>query len=283
MKTILVTGALGQLGRCFQKYSNDYPSFKFIFCSSIDLDITSKKEVSAYFTKYKIDICINCAAYTNVEQAENEKGKAFLINAEAVSYLAENCKMHDTVLFHISTDYVFDGKTNEPYTESAEVNPINVYGASKLQGENNIQDILSRYFIFRTSWLYSQFGHNFYKTILKKATEKAALNITTSQTGTPTNASDLAEYILKVIQLNSKNYGIYHFSNEGEATWFDFAKAILNFSEKRERISLNKSGFYKTLAERPTYSVLSKQKIKTTFDLPILNWKTSLKALIAEK
>ena len=282
MKNILVTGTSGQLGRCFQKLSEKFADFNFLFCNSSQLDITSKKALSAYFSNHKIDICINCAAYTNVEQAEKEKEKAFLINSTAVRQLAEICKTQNCTLYHISTDYVFDGKAKEPYSETDEVNPINVYGASKLKGEEQIQQILSEYFIFRTSWLYSQYGHNFYNTILKKAQERATLNITTAQTGTPTNANDLAAYILKVIELDSKDYGIYHYSNEGQATWFDFSETILNFSGNRDQVSLNKSGFYQTLAERPSFSVLSKQKLKSTFDIPILDWKTSLKALIDE-
>lgn len=282
MKTILVTGANGQLGQCLQKHSKKYPNFIFLFCSSKELDITSKVDLEVYFQNHEIDYCINAAAYTNVEQAENEKEKAFLVNAEGAENIAAICKANNAILIHISTDYVFNGKANEPYKETDEVEPINVYGASKLKGEEGITSILNEHFIFRTSWLYSEFGHNFYNTIQRKADEKAELNITTSQLGTPTNANDLAEYILDIINSGSTDYGIYHFSNEGEATWYDFAEEILDYSEKRDRVILNKTGFFKTLAERPEYSVLSKEKVINHFG-PIKDWRISLHQLIDEK
>ncbi|SDR92649.1 dTDP-4-dehydrorhamnose reductase [Christiangramia echinicola] len=282
MKTILVTGANGQLGQCLQKHSKKYPNFTYLFCSSKELDITSKEDLEVYFQNHEIDYCINAAAYTNVEQAENEKEKAFLVNAEGVENIAAICKANNAILIHISTDYVFNGKANKPYKETDEVEPINVYGASKLKGEEGITSILNEHFIFRTSWLYSEFGHNFYNTIQRKADEKAELNITTSQLGTPTNANDLAGYILNIINSGSTDYGIYHFSNEGEATWYDFAEEILDYSEKRDRVILNKTGFFKTLAERPEYSVLSKEKVINHFG-PIKDWRISLHQLIDEK
>lgn len=283
MRTILVTGANGQLGQCFQKQAKKYPNYRFLFCSSKELDVTSKQRLQQIFSQHKIDHCINTAAYTNVEQAENEKEKAYLVNAEATANIAEICKKYDTTLFHFSTDYVFNGKASTPYSETDEVQPINIYGASKLKGEENIQRILDRFFIFRTSWLYSEFGHNFFNTILRKADENAELNITTSQLGTPTNANDLAEFVLKIIDSDSKEYGLYHFSNQGEATWYDFAKEILDYSGKMDQVTLNKTGFFKTLAERPAYSVLSKEKAQKNFGFPIPEWKESLHRLIDEK
>lgn len=281
MKTILVTGANGQLGQCFQKQAKKYPNYRYLFCSSAELDITSLKSLERFFSRHKIDFCINTAAYTNVEQAENEKEKAILVNAEGAKNVADICKKHSTVLFHFSTDYVFNGKSQAPYKESDSVDPINVYGASKLKGEELIKGIFEEFFIFRTSWLYSEFGHNFFRTIQKKAKEKAALNITTSQLGTPTNANDLAAYVLEIIESGSKAFGIYHFSNEGEATWYDFAKEILDYSQKSEEVILNKTGFFKTLAVRPEYSVLSKEKFTQNFG-PVKNWKVSLHELIDE-
>lgn len=283
MKTILVTGANGQLGQCFQKQSKKYPDYTFLFCSSKELDITSTQSLEDIFNEQKINYFINTAAYTNVEQAENEKEKAFLVNADAAANIAEICKKYETTLFHFSTDYVFNGKASRPYSEADEVDPINVYGASKLKGEEHIQSILDRYFIFRTSWLYSEFGHNFFNTILRKAEEKAELNITTSQLGTPTNANDLAEFVLKIIEADSQEYGLYHFSNLGEATWHDFAKEILEYSGKIDQVTLNKTGFFKTLAERPAYSVLSKDKAQKNFGFTIPEWKESLHRLIDEK
>ena len=281
MKTILVTGANGQLGKCIQKHSKKYPSYKFLFCSSRELDITDQTSLDKVLSEHEVDYCINAAAYTNVEQAENEKEKAFLVNAEGARNVAEACQEHNATLIHISTDYVFNGQAQEPYTETDEVDPINVYGASKLKGEEEISSVFKEYFIFRTSWLYSEFCHNFFNTILRKADENAELNITTSQVGTPTNANDLAEYILKIIDSGSKAYGLYHFSNEGKATWFDFAWEILAYSNKLDQVTLNKTGFFKTLAERPEYSVLSKEKAVQTFG-PIMDWKTSLHRLIDE-
>ncbi|SDS38440.1 dTDP-4-dehydrorhamnose reductase [Gramella sp. MAR_2010_147] len=279
MKTILITGANGQLGRCFQKQSKKYPDFKILYCSSKELDITSKPALKEFFNAHQIDFCINTAAYTNVEQAEKENEQAYLVNAEGAKNIAEACKKQDSVLFHFSTDYVFNGQSGKPYKETDEVDPINIYGSSKLKGEREIQSVLNRYFIFRTSWLYSEFGHNFFRTIQRKADEHSTLNITTTQTGTPTNANDLADYVFKIIESGSKDFGLYHFSNEGEATWFDFAKEILEYSGKMEQVTLNKTGFFKTLAVRPEYSVLSKEKFTNTF-WTVKDWKKSLHDLI---
>jgi len=281
MKTILVTGANGQLGHCFQKQAKKYPNFKFLFCSSKELNITTKEALEQFFEEQQIDFCINTAAYTNVEQAENENEKAFSVNAEGAKNIAEICKKYEAVLFHFSTDYVFNGQSQKPYEETDEVDPINVYGASKLKGEEEIQSAMEQYFILRTSWLYSEFGHNFFRTILRKADEKAELNITTSQIGTPTNANDLAQLVLKMITSESQDFGVYHFSNEGQATWYDFAAEILNYSGKMDQVTLNKRGFFKTLAKRPEYSVLSKEKITNQFG-SVEDWKKSLFDLINE-
>lgn len=279
MKTILITGANGQLGHCFQKQAKKYPNFQFLYCSSKELDITSKDDLKYFFSENNIDYCINTAAYTNVEQAENEPDKAFLVNAESLGNLAEFCASYNVILFHFSTDYVFNGKSHKPYKETDETDPINVYGASKLKGEEEIQSKMTDFFIFRTSWLYSEFGHNFFRTILRKADEGAELNITTSQKGTPTNANDLAAFVLELISSENKSFGIYHFSNEGEATWYDFAEEILNYSGKMNQVTLNKTGFFKTLAVRPEYSVLSKEKITKNFR-PVKDWKVSLHDLL---
>lgn len=283
MKTILITGANGQLGQCFQKQARKYTNYTFLFCSSGELDITSNPSLESFFYKHTIDFCINTAAYTNVEQAENEREKAFLVNAEGARNMAEICKKYEVTLFHFSTDYVFNGKADGPYQEDHQVDPINVYGASKLKGEQYIEQNWDRYFIFRTSWLYSEYGHNFFNTILRKAGENAELNITTSQLGTPTNANDLAEFVLQIIETDSQAYGLYHFSNNGEASWYDFAREILDFSGKLDQVSLNPTGSYKTQAARPAYSVLSKEKAERMFGLPIKDWKNSLHQLIDEK
>ncbi|HEY9185078.1 MAG TPA: dTDP-4-dehydrorhamnose reductase [Salegentibacter sp.] len=283
MKKVLITGASGQLGRCFQKIASEYPEIKFKFLDSAELDITNQDQLRQIFSEENPQYCVNCAAYTNVEKAEDDKEAAFKINAEAVKNLAEICNDSETVLIHISTDYVFDGKATKPYEETDEVNPINVYGASKLKGEEYIRQMLDKYFIFRTSWLYSEFGHNFFNTILKKAEEGASLTITTSQTGTPTNANDLADFVLQLISEENTHFGLYHYSNTGEATWYDFAEAILKFSGKLDQVDLNKSGYYKTRADRPAYSVLDKQKLQDAFKLRVPEWHESLKHLIINR
>ena len=263
-----------------EKISKNYSEFNFILKSSSEADITDKPKLEKLFSEIKFDWVINCAAYTNVEKAESEEEKTFKINATGAKNLAEVCNENLATLVHFSTDYVFDGKAEKPYMETDKTNPINVYGASKLQGEQLIAEVLKEHFIFRTSWLYSEFGHNFYKTILRKIEENAELNITTSQTGTPTNANDLAEFVLEIISSESKDFGLYHFSNLGEATWYDFAKAILEFTGNSEDIVLNKSNSFKTIAARPEYSVLDKGKVEQQFSKQVLHWKVSLEKLI---
>lgn len=277
MRKVLITGASGQLGQCFKKISSNYPDVDFTFATSEDLDVTLFGVLGNYFRKNEFDYCINCAAYTNVEQAEREQEKAYLINAEAVKALVRACKETSCTLFHFSTDYVFNGKKDSPYLEEDETDPLNVYGASKLVGEEYIRNNMDKYFIFRTSWLYSDMGHNFFNTVRRKVGEGESMGITTSQKGTPTNAYDLAAYVLKIIASEKEDFGLYHFSNRGEATWFDFAKEIVLNIGKDADLSVNND--YETMAVRPSYSVLSKEKTMGTFDYPILDWKESLKQL----
>ncbi|MCF4100656.1 dTDP-4-dehydrorhamnose reductase [Gillisia sp. M10.2A] len=280
MKTVLVTGASGQLGSCLQKIANERLEIDWLFLTSAEMSVSSKKDLRLVFGNKQIDYCINCAAYTNVEKAESEKDKAFDINATAVKELALICKEHNLVLIHISTDYVFDGEKELPYLETDLTNPINVYGASKLQGEKHIQEILDKYFIFRTSWLYSQFGHNFFKTVLKKAYEGETLNITTAQTGTPTNANDLAEFLTNLIVEGNANYGLYHFSNLGATTWYGFAKKILEITALNEKVELNKDTSYTTIAKRPQNSVLDKEKLETSFKIDLNTWEKAVEELL---
>jgi dTDP-4-dehydrorhamnose reductase len=279
MKTVLVTGAGGQLGKCFELATRDIDDIDWLFMDSSEVNITSSCDLQQVFSSKRIDFCINCAAYTNVEKAESEREKAFEINATAVKTLAELCKKNRTVLFHFSTDYVFDGKASTPYKEEDQTAPINVYGASKLKGEQYIMEVSHAYFIFRTSWLYSQFGHNFYRTILKKAGEGAELNITTSQTGTPTNANHLAALVVELIQENSSDYGLYHYSNTGQTTWYGFAREILIASGNLGSVSLKEDNSYKTIAERPAYSVLDKDKVLSFLNKSIAPWEVALKEL----
>ncbi|MCH2193780.1 dTDP-4-dehydrorhamnose reductase [Kordia sp.] len=280
MKTVLVTGANGQLGQCIQKVQQQHPNITFHFKSSKELDITDTIAIRAYFSENTIDYCVNCAAYTNVELAESEEDKAYLVNAKAAKNLAKTCAENNITLLHVSTDYVFDGTKTSPYVETDITNPISVYGASKLKGEKNIQAVAEKYFIIRTSWLYAEFGKNFYKTILQKAKEKANLTITTEQKGTPTNANDLAELILEIINTKNTNYGIYHFSNEGEATWYDFTKEIiqnLNLPET-DQPTLKSVDSYKTKAARPKNSVLDKSKVRSI--IKTKSWQESLRNLM---
>lgn len=277
MKRILVTGANGQLGKCIQDAAADFPHLEFVFVSKETLDISNADSLREYFTKNKFTHCINTAAYTNVEKAESEAEQAFAINAEAVKNLAAVCQNHDCVLLHISTDYVFDGKKRTAYVETDETNPINVYGASKLKGEQYIQDICEKFFIFRTSWLYSQYGHNFLKTILNYAEAGKPLTVTTQQTGTPTNANDLAAALLQVIAQDSGDYGLYHYSNAGQTTWFGFAEEILKQSGKLESTKLAKISHYRTFAARPEYSVLDSSLISEKLQIFPVSWEKSLK------
>ena len=279
MKKILVTGANGQLGRCIKDASINFPELDFIFASREELAIDDKASVTNLFSSHKIDYCINAAAYTNVEKAESEPEKAFLINAEAVKNLAILCKENNTTLIQISTDYVFDGEKSVPYTEEDPTNPLNVYGASKLKGEHYVQEICEAYFILRTSWLYSQYGHNFFNSIQRFVKEGRDLTITTEQIGTPTNANDLTEVILAIITTNTKKYGIYNFSNKGETTWYHFTKAILELTKQFDPSKLAKTDHYRTFAARPKYSVLNNNALKQIVTNSI-DWKTSLETLI---
>lgn len=274
---ILVTGAGGQLGKCFRQASQKYPDMDFTFTTSEDLDLSQYAVVGAYLRREKFDICINCAAYTNVEQAEKEQEMAYLTNAESVQNLARDCEETGCTLIHFSTDYVFNGKKDSPYTEEDTTEPLNVYGASKLLGEEYIREATDRYLIFRTSWLYSDIGKNFFNTVRTKAEAGETLNITTSQLGTPTNAHDLAAFILQIIHQKKLEFGLYHYSNLGEATWYDFAREILELMNSKTE--LNENNDFQTLAVRPANSVLSKKKIQEVFQLPVPHWKESLKGL----
>ena len=279
---VLVTGANGQLGQALQSIAGNYRSIDFVFCSSSDLDITNKENCETVFNKINPDYCINTAAYTAVDKAESEPDKAQLINVFGAKNIAETCKEFDVKLIHISTDFVFDGSNRSPYTETNLPNPKGVYGQTKLDGEKAIQEVISNYFIIRTSWVYSQFANNFMKTMLRLASEREAISVVNDQIGTPTNAVDLAEALVQIIltdnnQPTTKNYGIYHFSNEGQCSWYDFAAEIF----RGNKISINLQPIpttsYPTPAERPKYSVLDKSKIIRVFGVEIKDWKESLK------
>jgi dTDP-4-dehydrorhamnose reductase len=277
---ILITGANGQLGKCIRDISNHYPEYNFLFLGRKELDIVNKEAIRVLFDKEEFDYCVNTAAYTNVEKAESEKEKAFLVNEGGVKNLAKQCKKNNTTLIQVSTDYVFDGKKRAPYTEKDPTNPVNVYGASKLEGEKVLQEIWRKHYIIRTSWLYSQYGQNFYNMILRFVKEGKSLTVTTEQTGTPTNANDLAEAILNIITSDSKSYGIYNYSNQGEATWYDFAKEILTQTGQLTQTNLVKTDYYRTFAQRPAFSVLDARKYFSKFNYQSIEWQKSLKNVI---
>lgn len=282
MKTkVLVTGASGQLAQTIKKiYFKNKDNIHFTFVSKEELDITNLHSLSVFFSENRFNYCVNCAAYTNVEQAEEAIDLAFKINAEGVKNLAVLCKKEKVTLIHISTDYVFDGTKESPYTEIDKTNPINQYGKSKLKGEEYISKTLKEHYIIRTSWLYSAYSKNFAKTIINKIKENADLKITIAETGTPTSCIDLAKVIYSIIKLESVPYGIYHYSNEGEATWYDFAVEIAKSFNDYNETKITSVASFKTKAMRPKYSVLNKNKILTEIKADNDNWKIALLKVI---
>jgi dTDP-4-dehydrorhamnose reductase len=279
---VLVTGASGQLGQSIQFIASQYPEMQFIFASSTDLDITNPERVSTFFSLNKIDFCVNTAAYTAVDKAETEIEKARLVNIEGPKNLAIACQKNNVTLIHISTDFVFDGEGKIPYVENEKTNPIGVYGQTKLDGEREVIANCIKHFIIRTSWVYSQFGNNFMKTMLRLAQDRTELNVVSDQIGTPTNAVDLADVILTIIQnchseqREESLYGVYNFSNEGICSWYDFAVEIFKQNHISIHVNPIPTEAYPTPAKRPKYSVLDKSKIKSTFGIKIKNWQEAL-------
>ncbi|KAA2241440.1 dTDP-4-dehydrorhamnose reductase [Chitinophaga agrisoli] len=282
MQNILVTGANGQLGQAIQLIAGQYPELNFIYTDFQELDITSAEAVTAFFTAQSIHACVNCAAYTAVDKAETDEEKAFQLNFEGALNLSAACQEHGAQLIHISTDYVFDGKYYRPYTEEDEPNPQSIYGASKLRGEAAALGNDPATIVIRTSWLYSQFGVNFVKRMKELMQERPSLNVVFDQAGTPTYAVDLAKAILQILQYRQLNPetnlgGVYHYSNEGVTSWYDFAVTIKELTAAACQVQPITSDQYPTPAQRPAYSVFNKQKIKTTFGIEIPHWKDSLR------
>lgn len=288
---VLVTGANGQLGQSIRFVAHKYPNIQFVYTDFQEMDITNFENCQSVFSVHKPQFCINTAAYTAVDKAESEVEKAHLINAVGPENLAKVCKEFDTILLHISTDFIFDGTSTSlsmtnGYKETDIPNPQSVYGQTKLDGELAVQKNWEKHFIIRTSWVYSQFANNFMKTMLRLASERESLSVVNDQIGTPTNAVDLAEVLLKIIQSPITNhpspFGVYNFSNEGICSWYDFAKEI--FQQKAISINLNPipTEFYPTPAKRPAYSVLDKTKIKAVFHIEIQDWKESLKECLIQ-
>ncbi|MEO6219045.1 MAG: dTDP-4-dehydrorhamnose reductase [Ginsengibacter sp.] len=275
-KKILVTGSNGQLGMELKILSSSFQQFDFIFVSKEDLPIHQSETVRNYFKEHHPHYLINCAAYTAVDKAEIEKDIAFHVNAEAVELLSLVCKEHHTSFIHISSDYVFDGTATTPYKEDSPTNPQSVYGASKLAGEKLAIQHNSDSIIIRTSWVYSEFGKNFVKTMLKLMSERDEINVVSDQMGSPTYAADLAEGIMKIIDGGNWQPGIYNFSNVGVISWFDFAVAISNATSLTCKVNPIPTSQYPTPAKRPAWSVLDKTKIQQTFDIKPTDWKQSL-------
>jgi len=286
---ILVTGKNGQLGRSIQKIvntdtkiGNNQSPNEYIFVGKEDLDLSSESSISHYFNNNKFDIIINCAAYTQVDRAEQEAELANQINHLAVKQLASIASNQRAKLLHISTDYVFDGESNKPYTETDTLNPINVYGRTKLAGEKALQALMPmNALIIRTSWVYSEYGNNFVSTMLRLGKERDELNIVSDQIGSPTYAADLAGVILEIIRHNkfrdvAQTTQIYNYSNEGEISWHEFAKEIFKLAEIDCKGSPITTKQYPTHAKRPRNTIMKKDKIVTVFNIKISNWKSSL-------
>jgi dTDP-4-dehydrorhamnose reductase len=277
MKTILVTGAYGQLGNEMKVVSEQFSLYKFIFTDVDTLDICNENDLKNFFARTTVDYIVNCAAYTAVDKAEEDAANAYKINKDAVRLLAKFAAKNKAKLIHISTDYVFDGKSYLPYAEDIAINPQTIYGKSKAEGEAEILSLAPQSVIIRTSWLYSSFGNNFVKTMLKLGAEREKLTVIFDQTGTPTYAADLAAAIMQVITAQEFTAGIYHFSNEGVCSWYDFTIAI----HKAAGITTCKvlpieSKDYPAKTPRPFYSVLNKTKLKTTFGIEIPHWEDGL-------
>lgn len=281
MKKILVIGGSGQLGNCFRKLASDFDdNYEFNFTDSATLDITNSDQVSGFFYDYQPHFCINASAYTAVDLAESQSEKAFAVNAQGVANLAVACAEHKAVLLHISTDYVFDGETNISYSEDNFTNPQSVYGASKLKGEELALDLNPKTIVIRTSWLYSEFNKNFVKTMLNLFSAKDELDIVSDQFGQPTNANDLAEAVMKIIETEPKTYGVFHFSNYPETSWFGFAEKIAELSNSKIKLNAITTEQFPTPAKRPIRSTMCLDKIEKTYKVELKHWENSLEECI---
>ena len=277
---ILVTGANGQLGMELRDLASNYNQYEFIFLSKDELSITDKEQVDTLFKKYRPQFCINCAAYTAVDKAEHEPALAFLVNGDAVGFLAAASNENNCGFIHISTDYVFSGDANEPYTEDAATRPQSVYGASKLDGEKKAVAANPSSIIIRTSWVYSAYGKNFVKTMQRLLAEKKEIGVVNDQYGSPTYAADLAEATMQIISSGSWTPGIYHYSNEGIISWYDFANAIQSITGTNCIIHSIPTSQYPTAAKRPAWSGLDNSKIKAVYKIELKPWRKSLERLI---
>ncbi|WP_288790978.1 dTDP-4-dehydrorhamnose reductase [uncultured Elizabethkingia sp.] len=280
MEKILVTGGNGQLGNCLKKLEEQYSDYEFLFTSSSELDITNEDSVKKIFEDIQPQYCINASAYTAVDLAETEKEKAYAVNAYGVENLAKASAENNAIFIHVSTDYVFDGVTNLAYTEDDFTDPIGVYGNSKREGEILALEANPNTIILRTSWLYSEFNKNFVKTMLHLFSTKEELGIVADQYGQPTNAADLAEAIMTIISSPKKIFGIYHFSNYGETTWYDFASKIAELSGSSILLKPLTTAEYPTPAKRPERSTMCLDKIEQDYKIIPEYWENSLEECI---
>lgn len=289
---ILIIGANGQLGNEIKDLIGMVPQCNFLFTDREQLDLTQPLQLKNLFEKHHFSFCINAAAYTAVDKAETDIATAEAVNATAVRLLAQTCHQHNTILIHISTDFVFDGLKSYWYNETDTPNPISVYGKTKWQGEEAVSTECPRHIILRTAWLYSKYGNNFVKTMLRLGKEKPLLSVVADQTGTPTYARDLAKVIMSITeklyqahhtqQSLTAYFGTYHYSNEGTASWYDFANAIFELAHYQTVVKPISTTDYPTPAIRPKFSVLDKTKIKNTFGVHIPHWRESLKKCLVE-
>lgn len=277
---ILITGAGGQLAHCLAAVNKKF-THEIVPVDRKTLDICNANQVANLLEKHQPDFIINTAAYTNVDRAETEQEKAYSVNAEGVKILAEVCKEFHVGLIHISTDYVFSGAQHSAYLEDDKTGPNTVYGASKLEGEKILEASgLKTYYIIRTSWLYSDYGHNFYNTMLRLTEERDTLTVVNDQVGCPTNAYNLAEVLLRIPNLSTHTSGTYHFCNRESCTWYDFARAIMKYNNKKVTVNPVSSAAFPTVAKRPAYSVMNPGKIEDLLDIEINPWKTALEQLV---
>jgi dTDP-4-dehydrorhamnose reductase len=280
MQNVIVFGASGQLGNCLKKVAEERRIDYVHFLPEDEANILREDLLDIVFEKYKPTFAINCAAYTAVDKAEDDVELARAINKTGAVNLAKQCKAYGATLVQISTDFIFKGDVALPRTEEDPAEPISIYGLTKLEGEQEIAQILDEYYTIRTSWLYSEYGNNFVKTMLKLGAERDELKIIADQVGTPTYAIDLAGAILDIIASAKKEYGIYHYSNEGVTSWYDFAKGIFDISGTDVKVFPIRTSEFPTRAQRPAYSVMDKAKIKTTFGIEIPYWRDSLETCI---
>ncbi|MDO9154327.1 MAG: dTDP-4-dehydrorhamnose reductase [Paludibacter sp.] len=280
MNRILITGSRGQLGNEMQQAAVRFPQFTYFYTDVEELDISDKNALEFFVKENRVDVIVNCAAYTAVDKAEDEVELCYEINNEAVRNIAQVAAINHLKVLHISTDYVFDGTNYVPYTEDQPVCPATVYGKSKLAGERSLIENCEQWIIIRTAWLYSSYGNNFVKTMMKLGNERDSLNVIYDQIGTPTYAADLADTILRVLSYGTFVPGVYHFSDEGVCSWYDFTKSIHRIAGIKCDVRPIETKDYPTRTPRPHYSVLNKAKIKATFGIAIPHWEESLENCI---